>query len=94
MMETMINNINNNIELLHSTVSNLGHNTRLITVTLKYNKATSKFCLVSKNILAIDYIIVNFIQDDDYNSYYESLYKLIESDISNDVKLWINKLNN
>ena len=53
----MINNINNNIELLHSAVSNLGH-------------------------------------DDDYNSYYESLYKLIESDISNDVKLWINKLNN
>ena len=76
----MINNINNNIELLHSAV--------------KYNKATSKFCLVSKNILAIDYIIVNFSQDDDYNSYYESLYKLIESDISNDIKLWINKLNN
>ena len=89
----MINNIDNNIELLHSVVSNLGHNTRLITVTLKYNKATSKFCLVSKNILAIDYIIANFSQDDD-NSYYESLYKLIESDISNDVKLWINKLNN
>ena len=92
-METMINNIDNNIELLHSVVSNLGHNTRLITVTLKYNKAISKFCLVSKNILAIDYIIANFSQDDD-NSYYESLYKLIESDISNDVKLWINKLNN
>lgn len=92
-METMINNIDNNIELLHSVVSNLGHNTRLITVTLKYNKATSKFCLVSKNILAIDYIIANFSQDND-NSYYESLYKLIESDISNDVKLWINKLNN
>ena len=89
----MINNIDNNIELLHSVVSNLGHNTRLITVTLKYNKAISKFCLVSKNILAIDYIIANFSQDDD-NSYYESLYKLIESDISNDVKLWINKLNN
>ena len=89
----MINNIDNNIELLHSVVSNLGHNARLITVTLKYNKATSKFCLVSKNILAIDYIIANFSQDDD-NSYYESLYKLIESDISNDVKLWINKLNN
>lgn len=89
----MINNIDNNIELLHSVVSNLGHNTRLITVTLKYNKATSKFCLVSKNILAIDYIIANFSQDDD-DSYYESLYKLIESDISNDVKLWINKLNN
>ena len=89
----MINNIDNNIELLHSVVSNLGHNTRLITVTLKYNKATSKFCLVSKNILAIDYIIANFSQDDD-NSYYKSLYKLIESDISNDVKLWINKLNN
>lgn len=89
----MINNIDNNIELLHSVVSNLGHNTRLITVTLKYNKATSKFCLVSKNILAIDYIIANFSQDND-NSYYESLYKLIESDISNDVKLWINKLNN
>ena len=88
----MINNIDNNIELLHSVVSNLGHNTRLITVTLKYNKAISKFCLVSKNILAIDYIIANFSQDDD-NSYYESLYKLIESDISNDVKLWINKLN-
>ena len=84
----MINNIDNNIELLHSVVSNLGHNTRLITVTLKYNKAISKFCLVSKNILAIDYIIANFSQDDD-NSYYESLYKLIESDISNDVKLWI-----
>lgn len=93
MINTMINNIDNNIELLHSVVSNLGHNTRLITVTLKYNKATSKFCLVSKNILAIDYIIANFSQDDD-NSYYESLYKLIESDISNDVKLWINKLNN
>ncbi|HOO68375.1 MAG TPA: hypothetical protein PLC53_03310 [Bacilli bacterium] len=90
----MINNIDNNIELLHSVVSNLGHNTRLITVTLKYNKATSKFCSISKNILAIDYIIANFSQDDDYNSYYESLYKLIESDISNDVKLWINKLNN
>ena len=89
----MINNIDNNIELLHSVVSNLGHNTRLITVTLKYNKAISKFCLISKNILAIDYIIANFSQDDD-NSYYESLYKLIESDISNDVKLWINKLNN
>ena len=89
----MINNIDNNIELLHSVVSNLGHNTRLITVTLKYNKAISKFCLVSKNILAIDYIIANFSQDDD-NSYYESLYKLIESDISNDVKPWINKLNN
>ena len=89
----MINNIDNNIELLHSVVSNLGHNTRLITVTLKYNKAISKFCLVSKNLLAIDYIIANFTQDDD-NSYYESLYKLIESDISNDVKLWINKLNN
>lgn len=89
----MINNIDNNIELLHSVVSNLGHNTRLITVTLKYNKATSKFCLISKNILAIDYIIANFSQDND-NSYYESLYKLIESDISNDVKLWINKLNN
>ena len=92
-METMINNIDNNIELLHSVVSNLGHNTRLITVTLKYNKAISKFCLISKNILAIDYIIANFSQDND-NSYYESLYKLIESDISNDVKLWINKLNN
>ena len=92
-METMINNIDNNIELLHSVVSNLGHNARLITVTLKYNKAISKFCLVSKNILAIDYIIANFSQDGD-NSYYESLYKLIESDISNDVKLWINKLNN
>jgi len=89
----MINNIDNNIELLHSVVSNLGHNARLITVTLKYNKAISKFCLVSKNILAIDYIIANFSKDDD-NSYYESLYKLIESDISNDVKLWINKLNN
>ena len=89
----MINNIDNNIELLHSVVSNLGHNARLITVTLKYNKAISKFCLVSKNILAIDYIIANFSQDND-NSYYESLYKLIESDISNDVKLWINKLNN
>ena len=89
----MINNIDNNIELLHSVVSNLGHNARLITVTLKYNKAISKFCLVSKNILAIDYIIANFSQDDD-NGYYESLYKLIESDISNDVKFWINKLNN
>lgn len=89
----MINNIDNNIELLHSVVSNLGHNTRLITVTLKYNKAISKFCLVSKNILAIDYIIANFSQNGD-NGYYESLYKLIESDISNDVKLWINKLNN
>lgn len=33
-METMINNIDNNIELLHSVVSNLGHNTRLIMIIL------------------------------------------------------------
>lgn len=89
----MVNNIDNNLELLHSNVSNLGHNAKLITVTLKYNKSSARFCLVSRNLLAIDSIITNFHLNDDYNSYYESLYKLIESNITNDVKLWINKLN-